>query len=283
MSETKFLLDLVIHSSNPWHVYCLRTVSDQVWSFNVLERWYLDVDEMRHREATRLETMHALRLLKKVMEATAPKKRKKGRGKGRGKAKGRGRGLLMGPGSDSAETATESEDGPGPGAPDVGLGPGAPDDGLGPDEDGLGPGAPPAAPPEVLVEPPPLGAEVPPAPMPVGGRQRGEPWGTGNWELWAGRDRVTGVITGVGGTCRDHLDHGSQLVCKKNVSIGRSGLSYEVLRLRMKRWLVAGIDDESWPAAGKRTTHVGKGGRHFLEEFAEGLSEAECDRIANAG
>ena len=50
VSEIMFLLSLLGHSSDPWHVYCLRTVSDQVWSFNVCERVHTDVTDMRERE-----------------------------------------------------------------------------------------------------------------------------------------------------------------------------------------------------------------------------------------
>ena len=51
------------------------------------------------------------------------------------------------------------------------------------------------------------------------------------------------------------------------------------MRLRTKRWLIAGLDDEDWDEDTKRSRHTGMGGPH-LREFAEGLSEAECDRIA---
>ena len=66
VSEIMFLLSLLGHSSDPWHVYCLRTVSDQVWSFNVCERVHTDVADMREREACRLERAFAESLLKKT-------------------------------------------------------------------------------------------------------------------------------------------------------------------------------------------------------------------------
>ena len=50
----------------------------------------------------------------------------------------------------------------------------------------------------------------------------------------------------------------------------------------MKRWLIAGLDDEQWvDPEQKRTEHVAMGGR-ALRDFAAGLSEEECDRIADA-
>ena len=87
-----------------------------------------------------------------------------------------------------------------------------------------------------------------------------------------------GVVVGCGGNCKDHQDDGRSLECKKAVTIGDSGLSFQALRLRMKRWLVAGLDDDGWDPDKRRTEHVGMGGR-FLCEFAEGLSEEDCDNI----
>ena len=69
------------------------------------------------------------------------------------------------------------------------------------------------------------------------------------------------------------------MICKKAVTIGKSGLSIDVLRLRMKRWLVAGIDDDEWDEDAKRTKHVSMGGL-YLSEFADGLTEAQCDHLA---
>ena len=56
----------------------------------------------------------------------------------------------------------------------------------------------------------------------------------------------------------------------------KSGVSDDVLRLRMKRWLIAGLDSDDWEEGSKQSHHVGMGGR----EFADGLSEEQCDRIA---
>ena len=122
---------------------------------------------------------------------------------------------------------------------------------------------------------------APPAP-PLRGRgrgaRRGEGWGRGRWELAIiERD---GVVVGYGATCKDHEDPGDSAVCKKSVTIGKNGLSLDELKLRLKRWLIAGIDDDDW-GEDKRTKHVGMGGLRMVE-FAVGLSEEECDRIANA-
>ena len=236
-SETKFVLSLVSCSSNPWHIYGLRTVSDQVWSFNVLERTYINVEEMRAKEATRLETMFALRLLKKTAEPD-PKKKKKGRGKGRagtGRGRGRGRGRGQAAASESEPGTEESEDSeveePEPAPPPLAPPP-------------LAPPPPPLAPPPLddaaagQVVSPPLdetasGQVVPPPPAALpkaagrpGGRQpRGIPWGRGQWAI------ATIEGGGIGAFCKDHIDVGSRLICKRHTTIGRSGLTEDDLRL----------------------------------------------------
>ena len=44
---------------------------------------------------------------------------------------------------------------------------------------------------------------------------------------------------------------------------------------------IAGLDDSHWDEEGQRSFHVNQGGR-FMHEFAVGLSEEGCDRIANS-
>ena len=51
--------------------------------------------------------------------------------------------------------------------------------------------------------------------------------------------------------------------------------------MRLKRCLIAGLDDSHWDEEGRRSMHVSQGGR-FMHEFAVGLSEEDCDRIANS-
>ena len=91
-----------------------------------------------------------------------------------------------------------------------------------------------------------------------------------------------GQFVGCGATCRNHVNTGERgaVICKKMVTLGsNSGLSCSDLMLRLKRWLIAGLDDTDWEEDCKRTKHVSMGGRH-MREFAEGFSEEVCDRIA---
>ena len=96
-------------------------------------------------------------------------------------------------------------------------------------------------------------------------------------EVWSGD-----IFRGCGATCKNHRNphDGPNAVCKKAVTVGSSGLSKEELMLRLKRWLIAGLDDDGWEEEDKRDKHVSMGGR-FMRDFAEGFSEEMCDRIAN--
>ena len=317
-SESMFFLHMVKHSSEPWDLYVLEAVPDQCVSFTVEKRNLVDVDKMRVEETKRLERLLAARMIK-TLTAVPEKKtwtsgRGKSRGKGRGKGCGKGKGKKRGGKSWRSLSETEDEDADadadalawleagheqwgqdggehGEGSGDENTGDGDGEDGGdveesaggdgGPASDGVGGeaenGDPDGGPPP---PPPP-----PPPPFPAGARdgthrdrKRGaetmaQPYGSGKWKL---ADLLVG---GIGGNCGCHTDTGSAAECKKNVTIGRSGLSLDVLRLRMKRWLVAGIDDAAWDSGKKKTHHVGMGGK-FLKEFAEGLTEAQCDQIA---
>jgi hypothetical protein len=83
----------------------------------------------------------------------------------------------------------------------------------------------------------------------------------------------SGEPEGWGATCGQHHDScGRGVSCKKYVSFG--SLSAATLQLRLKRWLVAGLDMEETDNA--RSHHVKMGGQH-MAHFATGSSEAELD------
>jgi hypothetical protein len=282
-SETMFLLSLVKHSSDSWHIYALQTEPEQCWSFNVLRRISLEIDEMRRKEAERLEKLLALRLLKKVTEDAAKKAFKVKRsafGQGRSRARGRGRGVRGRrclPGGDDAADSATSESGDGSGESFQGVQDDADaENGNGVVEQGDAGEVDVPVLPQAAAPPPPH----PVAPRPKRRSKAAQDYGNGGWELTDIRDSA-GHVQGYGGNCRRHLDAGAQLLCKKAVTLGTSGLSIDVLRLRMKRWLVAGIDDDDWDQDTKRTKHVGMGGK-FMVDFAEGLTEEQCDHIANS-
>lgn len=82
--------------------------------------------------------------------------------------------------------------------------------------------------------------------------------------------------TGWGAICGQHRDRGNTLSCKKAVS--RGALTDAQCILRLKRWLIAGCHDAAWPSHRQRSHHVELGGKG-LQDFAEGMSEAEMDAL----
>ena len=82
------------------------------------------------------------------------------------------------------------------------------------------------------------------------------------------------VPTGWGAICGRHVDPGRpNLQCKKAMS--NRGLSDEECQLRLKRWLVQGLDDQAW-GSNKREAHVSMGGAQ-MSQYADGLCSADLD------
>lgn len=84
---------------------------------------------------------------------------------------------------------------------------------------------------------------------------------------------------GWGAICGQHCDRGNRLSCKKAVTRS-AGLSDSDCVLRLKRWLMAGVDDADWPLHRRRSHHVDMGGKG-LAQFSNGPSEAELDAQAD--
>ena len=113
--------------------------------------------------------------------------------------------------------------------------------------------------PDVEAAPPPAADGIVPeagpvaeaAPPPVADRQqRGIPWGNGEWQL--AEIHSKGRLVGCGATCKGHFTPGSDRVCKQSVSFGDSGLTRADLMLRLKRWLIEGLNDADWGAEDPR-------------------------------
>ncbi len=71
----------------------------------------------------------------------------------------------------------------------------------------------------------------------------------------------------------------SRTECKKSLTFGASELTKAEAILRLKRWLVAGLDDADWPAATRQKHHVGLGGRQ-LGDYAGGF-RGDLEHIAH--
>lgn len=87
------------------------------------------------------------------------------------------------------------------------------------------------------------------------------------------------VHTGWGAICGLHTDRGSgNAQCKTAIRLKpEEGIDNSVCILRLKRWLLAGTNDETWPQHCLRGHHVSLGGPN-LEMFREGKAEEEMDR-----
>ena len=275
-SERAFVRRLVTLSSGPWEMYSLKAVCEEVSTFIVEERTFMDLGALEEAEVQRLVQLHAMNLLKKADKIRAGQmEQKRGRPKRGGKALPRraGRSIASGDnGSSSESLGSRSPDGLRPGSLD-GLRPGSPD--------GLRPGSPKGA--ASSSKPDGLRPGSPDSLRPGTARKhkRGIPWGVGGWQL-AEIANASGEIIGCGAICKNHVDHaGDTVTCKKHVTFGKSGLTSQDLMLRLKRWLIAGLDDSNWDADGQRSQHLSMGGV-FLREFADGLSEEACDKIADS-
>ena len=109
--------------------------------------------------------------------------------------------------------------------------------------------------------------------------RRGHVWGSSPaFQIAAIHAAGSVEPTGFGAICGMHHDPANPtLQCKKAMSCG--GLTAEECKLRLKRWLVAGLDSAGW-GANRRESHVSMGGVQ-LSHFAEGLSLEDLDRAVS--
>ena len=107
-------------------------------------------------------------------------------------------------------------------------------------------------------------------------KRRGEAWGI----FFISPLYRSGQQVGWEALCNLHSDqHDKQgTSCKKSIS-QTTGVSAAECKLRLKRWLVAGLDDAKWGEDCKRSAHISLGGA-LLRQYAAGLSEAELDAKA---
>ena len=138
-------------------------------------------------------------------------------------------------------------------------------------EAAAGQGSAPVVPPPALVGPHPVRQN----------RRRGRVWGTNPaFQIAPIHAQGSREPTGWGAICALHHDpHNGGLVCKKAMAKGH--LSDEECQLRLKRWLVAGLDTAGW-SENQRQFHVSMGGLQ-MNHFAEGLSSQDLDQQVSHG
>ena len=110
-------------------------------------------------------------------------------------------------------------------------------------------------------------------------QRRGAQWGPFN----LAPIYTDGVKTGYGAICGLHsnADDAPNVYCRKALTIGE--LSDEECRVRLKRWLLAGLHDDNWPEGQGRSMHLSLGGLRLVD-FSLGDPEAVLDqRVANGG
>jgi hypothetical protein len=106
-------------------------------------------------------------------------------------------------------------------------------------------------------------------------QRRSEAWGV----FHLGPIYSQGVQTGYGAICGLHRnsEDGPGIYCRK--ALTTSELSEEDCRLRLKRWLLAGLQDSDWPEGQGRSMHLSLGGLRLVD-FSSGKPEAALDRQA---
>lgn len=107
--------------------------------------------------------------------------------------------------------------------------------------------------------------------------RRGEQWGP----FSLAPIYSEGVRTGYGAICGLHhnSDDAPGISCRKALTIEE--LSEEDCRLRLKRWLVAGLNDHHWPEDQGRSMHLSLGGLRLVD-FSSGDPEPVLDRQVGA-
>ena len=275
-SETCFLIDLAKLDVGQWDVSVLNVDFVQAHVLQVYSKSTIGFRELEALEVERLRQAHALRLSKRLSDngkrRARSKNKRQGKGKGKGKGrctKGRGRGR-------GKEPVLDSEDGHFSDYDDRTDSDLSDDPGFVLDGDAVF-----EKEEEAIV-----GHD---GACKGGGADEKEkrrshasvPWGNGVWALAEIMNKEKELI-GVGAHCKCHETPGVDAICKKQVTIGNSGLSVQTFRLRMKRWLVAGLDDGDWDTDDPRQYHIDMGKAHYLADFAHGLPEEELDEIANS-
>ena len=108
-------------------------------------------------------------------------------------------------------------------------------------------------------------------------QRRSEAWGV----FHLGPIYSQGVQTGYGAICGLHSnsEDAPGIYCRK--ALTTCELSEEDCRVRLKRWLLAGLQDSDWPEGQGRSMHLSLGGLRLVD-FSAGEPEAALDRQAAA-
>jgi len=258
-------LKSLIQVSKGWDVWLLQTSPAGLPGWLVFDQSLIDVTELRLRESARLQALALCRMVRRMTGRQAKKasamrpRRNRARRRGLGPGHPKWNGGVSSDSSASTRTPARRSGSEGSSGED-------------PTDEGASSSdspAPPPAPPH----PPPAPPE-PVAPRPRRERELvGEKWGP-LFSIACGR-------WGMGAHCYRHNNpHDAPgTICKKMVAVPL-GCSEQDMRVRLKRWLVEGLDDDDFPA-NARDHHIGLS-EHKLANFEDGYDEPFMDRIVGA-
>ena len=253
LSEVGLCVELATLATD-WALATLRLAEvEQLRYFDVAEACAVDMVGVRRKLEEDKEVKDALAALKRMLHQEEDVSGGRGRGAGGRKGSGRGRGHGRGKGRGRRGGRDERSE---PG---------------GSSQSGAGSSAESEA---ETAGPPPR----PPAEFAAARRsrmRRGQVWGTApGFQLAPVHRGGSAAPVAWEAICGLHVEACCPaLQCKKAVSC--TSLSEAECQLRLKRWLVAGLDSHDWPPA-RRQAHLSMGGPQ-LSQFSEGLSLAELD------
>ena len=282
--SVEFLVGLVQHATD-WEVSILQPgLIRRLCHFDIIGSEQISSQDLQNEIKKEAELQAAMRAVKRLSQK---KRAASGQGRGRSRKVARNRPLAReeaaGPpeeeawekGSSSSHSDSSSSDSDPEAAADAPV-----------------PAAMPTAPADVPAPPvlPDAAADVPAPPVlaeaaigqvrrrqarPRQNMRRGHVWGTcPAFQLAPIHADGSVAPTGWGAICGRHTDPSRPgLQCKKAMT--NRDLSDQECQLRLKRWLVQGLDDVDW-GANKREAHVSMGGVQMCQ-FAEGLSSADLD------
>ena len=258
LGDKRFCVELV-KLADDWEMATLKVGPVRfLHLFDVVAIQPVDIDSLRRQLQQEKDAKQALGAFKLLTKKRAPPAKRRREGQ-HGKASGKGKEKRS---ADAAELSDPADGGGSSESASDARSDSEPED---PVASGLVPQLAPAA--ASLGQPRAVRRNV----------RRGQVWGTKPaFQIAPIHAGGSAEPTGWGAICGIHTDpNNPTLTCKKAMTC--SGLSHEECRLRLKRWLAAGLATEGW-GANHRESHVSMGGVQLVN-FADGLPEAALDAL----
>ena len=273
-SEREFLIKIASIANTVWEMHQLHNHPLGLSYRLVTGRTLVEHTKLKGLDAERLMQQAAMRIFKRA--AGQPNVAKKAKGKGKAKAKGKSKASSHAHETKIKKTKVmESEDSTGT---DIEV----------PSESDSESDIPLDAP---ICKPSGSSASSSGAAVPASSsgaaKYKAKP-GENVIEWWANKFPFARTTTGYGVVCGLHTNADGRCAgtpCKKNLTIGESGITEQEARLRLKRWIVVGeIHKGQFDPQCIRQSHVHVGGKHCKDLGSDvcgwsDLSEADLDVI----